>query len=170
MTTLFLAVSLVALLVGPGGMEPAVILTTILDAVAGKGNAVHETEGIIVFHLRLPRIGMAATVGAALAIAGVVFQALLRNPLADPYILGISGGAAFGAIMGIMLGGAMIPLGISAVSFLGAALTVFLLFGIAGGLRERSSHTLLLTGVIINAFFSAVIMFLLAISRSEQLH
>ncbi|HPC74209.1 MAG TPA: iron chelate uptake ABC transporter family permease subunit [Syntrophales bacterium] len=127
-------------------------------------------EKEILFSVRLPRILFAGIVGAALSMAGVVFQALLRNPLADPYILGISGGAAVGAIIGILIGAALLPLGIPLLAFLGAALTVIIVFGIARTGAQLRSNTLLLAGVIVNAFFSAIIMFLISTSTSSDVH
>ena len=118
----------------------------------------------------MPRLLFAGIVGAALSVAGVVFQALLRNPLADPYILGISGGAAVGAIAGILLGAAAVPFGVPGLAFAGALTTLLAVFAVAGAGRDLRSHTLLLAGVIVNAFFNAVIMFLLAVSSSGDLH
>ncbi|MCK9196148.1 MAG: iron ABC transporter permease, partial [Syntrophales bacterium] len=99
----------------------------------------------------------------------VVFQALLRNPLADPYILGISAGSAVGAVTGILLGAEVIILGIPGMAFLGAILAVLVVFGIAGTGRRLETNTLLLTGVMVNAFFSAVILFVFSISDQLQL-
>ncbi len=127
-------------------------------------------EKEIIFSIRLPRILFAGIVGAALSMAGVVFQALLRNPLADPYILGISGGAAVGAIIGILIGASLLPLGIPGLAFLGAVLTVIIVFGIARTGAQLRSNTLLLAGVIVNAFFSAIIMFLISTSTSSDVH
>ncbi len=121
---------------------------------------------------RLPRVFLAVLVGAALACSGVVLQAILRNPLADPYILGISSGAGLGAIIAIISGmtwslWAGSPLAIFA--FIGALTTVWLVWSI-GHFAGRSQVTsLLLAGVVVNAFFSAVIMFLTSIAKSEQL-
>ena len=127
-------------------------------------------EKEIIFSIRLPRILFAGIVGASLSMAGAVFQALLRNPLADPYILGISGGAAVGAIIGILIGAAVLPLGIPGLAFLGAVLTVIIVFGIARTGTQLRSNTLLLAGVIVNAFFSAIIMFLISTSTSSEVH
>ncbi len=127
-------------------------------------------EKEILFSIRLPRILFAGIVGAALSMAGAVFQALLRNPLADPYILGVSGGAAVGAIIGILIGATLLPLGIPGLAFLGAVLTVILVFGIARTGAQLRSNTLLLAGVIVNAFFSAIIMFLISTSSSSDVH
>jgi iron complex transport system permease protein len=145
----------VGLLVGTSGLGPA----EVWDALRGEGTAV-ATD--IVVRVRLPRVVLAALVGASLAAAGVLFQALLRNPLADPYILGVSGGAALGGISVLALGGAF-GLGYAAVppaSFAGAVLTLLLLFAVAGPRGRLAPTTLLLTGVVFNAFASAVIVFL----------
>lgn len=127
-------------------------------------------EKEILFSIRLPRILFAGIVGAALSMAGAVFQALLRNPLADPYILGVSGGAAVGAIIGILIGATLLPLGIPGLAFLGAVLTVIIVFGIARTGAQLRSNTLLLAGVIVNAFFSAIIMFLISTTSSSDVH
>jgi iron complex transport system permease protein len=129
-----------------------------------------DSEKTILFSVRLPRIVFAAIVGASLSSAGVVFQGLLRNPLAEPFILGVSGGAAVGAIAGILLGIAALPFGIPLLAFLGSAVTVILVFLVGKGKSGINSHTLLLAGVIINAFFSAIIMFLISISSRADLH
>jgi len=123
--------------------------------------------------VRVPRIILAAIVGAALACCGVIFQALLRNPLADPYILGISSGAGLGAIIAIVSGFTWTLWGRSPTAvfaFAGALLTVWLVWFI-GRLTGRAHVTgLLLAGVVVNAFFSAMIMFLTSIARSQAVH
>ncbi len=127
----------------------------------------------IFVRVRLPRIILACLVGAALACSGVVFQALLRNPLADPYILGISSGAGLGVIIAVISGIDWMFLGRSPVAFFafaGALGTVWLVWFI-GRLTGKFHVTgLLLAGVVVNAFFSAVIMFLTSIARSQQVH
>jgi iron complex transport system permease protein len=116
----------------------------------------------IVLRVRLPRVLLAALVGAALAVSGVLFQALLRNPLADPYVLGVSGGAAVGGILvmslgaGFGLGQSAVPLG----AFAGAVTTTVVLYAVAGARGRVSATNLLLTGVVFNAFASAAIIFL----------
>lgn len=125
----------------------------------------------IYVRVRLPRILLGAMVGAALACAGVVFQALLRNPLADPYILGISSGAGLGAMIAIISG--ITVLGQSSIAvfaFVGAIATVWLVWAI-GRITGKSSMTgLLLAGVVVNSFFSAIIMFLTTIAKSSEVH
>ena len=127
----------------------------------------------IFFGVRLPRIILAAIVGAALACSGVVLQAILRNPLADPYILGISSGAGLGAIIAVLSGVSWSFLGGSAItlfSFIGAILTVWLVWWIGGFTGKSQITSLLLAGVVVNAFLSALMMFLTSIAQSSQLH
>lgn len=131
--------------------------------------ALKPEDVTILFSLRLPRILFAGLVGASLSTAGVIFQALLRNPLADPYILGISGGSALGAIIGISAGMAVLPLGVPLPAFLGAAVTVILVLAAGGSVKGFSSGTMLLAGVIVNAFFSALIMLVLSLSSHADL-
>jgi iron complex transport system permease protein len=123
----------------------------------------------ILLQIRLPRIILAALVGFALALGGVVFQALLRNPLADPFILGVSSGSAFGAIVGILLGFSL-GVGVPAMSFAGALSTLALLLSFGMKRIAMESSTILLTGVIINAFFSAMIMFFVSVRADAKLH
>ncbi|MGD0275470.1 MAG: iron chelate uptake ABC transporter family permease subunit [Syntrophales bacterium] len=140
-----------------------------IDIRRGFAGILTPIDRTILFSVRLPRILFAGIVGACLSLAGVVFQGLLRNPLADPYILGISGGAAVGAIIGLIIGAGVIPLGVPILAFIGAALTVLIVFGIARTGKTLSTNTLLLAGVMTNAFFSAVILFLMAVSSNADL-
>jgi iron complex transport system permease protein len=123
----------------------------------------------IVLRLRLPRVLLALLVGGGLAIAGTTFQALLRNPLAEPYILGISGGASVGAVLMLALGWAVagswvLPL----AAFAGALLAIALVFRVATSTgRAMDVRVLLLAGVVIAAFFSACIAFILAVSPAR---
>jgi iron complex transport system permease protein len=124
---------------------------------------------LILLKIRLPRVVLAGMVGFGLSLGGVVFQALLRNPLADPFILGISSGAAFGAILGIFLGFTF-TLGIPSLAFAGALLTVYLVLAIGSRRMGMESSSILLTGVIINAFFTAIIMFFISTTGDSRLH
>lgn len=165
-----LTVAILSLLAGTTRIGAAAILKGLWYGWREGYSGLTPPEKTIIFSIRIPRIIFAGIVGASLSTAGVVFQALLRNPLADPYILGVSGGSAVGAILGIILGAGLFPFGIPCMAFLGAILTVILVFGIARTGRELQSNTLLLAGVIVNAFFSAVIMFLISTCRSSELH
>lgn len=125
------------------------------------------TLEVIIWQLRWPRVILAATVGASLSLGGLVFQALLRNPLAEPYILGVSGGSAVGAILGILAGFSLFP-GLTLSSFVGS-LFVLLLVLLLSKRREGNSDSLLLGGVMVNAFCGAIIMFLISVSRTSQM-
>ena len=147
------------LLVGPSALSTGEVWRSLFGEADGAA-------ADIVLRVRLPRVVLAALVGASLAVAGTLFQALLRNPLADPYILGVSGGAALGGISVLALGGA-VGLGYSAVppaAFAGAIVTILLLFAVSGGAGRLSPTTLLLTGVVFNAFASASIVFLASLA------
>jgi iron complex transport system permease protein len=155
---LLLALSL-GLALGPSGLAPG----EVLEALAGNASA---TSADIVLGVRLPRVALAAGVGAALGVAGVVFQALLRNPLADPFVLGVSGGAALAGIAVLALGSTL-GLGYGAVppaAFAGAIGAVLLLLAVTGPAGRLSSTALLLTGVVFNAFASAAIVFLASLA------
>ncbi|HEU4887700.1 MAG TPA: iron ABC transporter permease, partial [Thermoanaerobaculia bacterium] len=123
----------------------------------------------ILLRLRLPRVLLAAAIGATLAVAGVTFQTLLRNPLADPFILGVSGGAAAGAAIATALRLARFPGVVPFVAFLGACGATAAVFLLA----RRRDHTdptrLLLSGLVLNAFFSAVILIAFSLSRQADL-
>jgi iron complex transport system permease protein len=146
-----------------------------LRAVLGgsRAQAAPNPDYEIFVQFRLPRIILACLVGAALACSGVVFQALLRNPLADPYILGISSGAGLGAIIAVISGLSWTLWGrspIAVFAFVGALGTVWLVWFI-GRLTGKFHITgLLLAGVVVNAFFSAVIMLLTSIAKAEQVY
>ena len=143
----------------------------VLDGPGARAAANPDYE--IFVRVRLPRIILACLVGAALASAGVVFQALLRNPLADPYILGISSGAGLGAMIAVISGLNWTLWGrspIAVFAFAGALGTVWLVWFI-GRLTGKFHVTgLLLAGVVVNAFFSAVIMFLTSIAKGEHVY
>ena len=127
----------------------------------------HSTSGEVVRSLRLPRTLAGFACGGLLALAGALLQVLLRNPLADPYVLGISGGAGVGAILAILLG-----LGFAAVngaSFLGALAVMLIVFGLAHGDRSWPQTRLLLTGVIVAAGCGAMVTLILSIAPDHKL-
>jgi iron complex transport system permease protein len=124
-------------------------------------------QGQVVLELRLPRALAAFATGGLLALAGTLMQVLLRNPLADPYVLGVSGGAAVAAL-GAMIAGAAaawLPL----AGFAGALLSTFLVFGLARGEGSWTGTRLLLTGVVVAAGWGALISLLLSLGPSAQL-
>lgn len=131
------------------------------------------SESSIILDLRLPRTISGVLVGAALSLSGAVLQALLRNPLADPFVLGISSGAAAGAVLAILVGVGSTFLGSYAVpgaAFGGALLTLLLVYFIARVEGRIPTQTMLLSGVIVSSFFSAIIMFLISVTSNEQIH
>ncbi len=139
----------------------------LLRVVFGQSSQISSDYGLIVVNIRLPRILLGVTVGASLSVAGTSFQALLRNPLADPYVLGVSMGASLGAILALILephltisplfAALLTPLG----AFLGAAATITAVYFLGRREGQLDSATLLLGGVIISSFLSAIIMFLM---------
>ncbi len=142
-------------------------LRAVLAALAGGGTAEART---IVLELRLPRAALASLVGGGLALSGAVFQALLRNPLAEPYILGVSGGAAVGAVGAVVLGlGVRAPWSVPLAALAGAVGAVLLVFRIAAGVgRALDTRVLLLAGVVVGAFFNAIILLLLTLADVES--
>ena len=160
LAVLLAASLLVGLAAGPSEVGPARALATLFGADPSSPTA------DIVWRVRLPRVVLGALVGAALACSGVLFQALLRNPLADPFVLGVSGGAALGGILALSLAGPL-GLGYAAVppaAFAGAVGATVLLYAIAGSRARFSPTQLLLTGVVFNAFASAGIVFLASVA------
>ena len=145
------------------------VVVTLLSPLVGSSDATFARawQGIspdkeILFSVRLPRVLLAGLAGGALALAGVIFQALLRDALATPFTLGVSNGAALGAVLAICFGwrtAGVIPI-IWLCAFVGALVTIAVVAGIASEGRRMSSFTLLLTGVAINSMAMAAILFL----------
>ncbi len=133
------------------------------------GDDIKVSEAVIVGQLRLPRLLLASLAGASLSLSGVVFQGILRNPLAEPFILGVSGGAATGAVLALTLGLSSIW-GISLPAFVGALATMVMVLAIANRRGGMNTASIVLTGVMINAFFTAVIMFIISTTTDQKLH
>jgi iron complex transport system permease protein len=151
---------LLALLIGSVPLRVA----EVLDALFAQSSGIAHD---IVWQLRLPRALAAFVCGALLASAGVLLQVLLRNPLADPYVLGISGGAALGALGG-MLAGAALGL-INLLAFGGALAAMAIVFALSFRAGDWNPHRLLLTGVVLSAGFAALISLILAVAPQAQL-
>lgn len=124
-------------------------------------------ERDIIWNIRLPRVILGILVGAGLAGCGAVFQGLLRNPLAEPYTLGVSGGAALGVSLGVIAAIAAIYLPF--LAFAGSALSIFLVYSLASR-KNFSNPTLILGGVILSFLFSSIVFLILSISKAEDVH
>ena len=160
MATALALIAIFALATGPSRVGMSEVIDLMLGGEADA--AVRD----IVLGVRLPRVILGVLVGAALASAGAVFQALLRNPLADPYVLGVSGGAALAGISMLALASqfALSTAAVPLAAFAGGLFATALLYWVSGG-RGRSSPTgLLLTGVVFNSFASAAIIFVASLA------
>lgn len=156
--------SLAAMMLSVGVGSVSVAPGDVVAVILGEGSNLQQT---LVLELRLPRTLSAFATGGLLAVAGALMQVLLRNPLADPYVLGLSGGAAVGALFAMLagLGGFMI----SGSAFAGALLATLMVFGLAHGTGSWTPSRLLLTGVVVAAGWGAVITLMLAISPAQRL-
>jgi iron complex transport system permease protein len=144
--------ALLCVFIGPGDLT----LPRVIEALGGRGDLITRT---ILFKLRLPRLALATSVGAALAASGVVFQALLRNPLAEPYILGVSNGCAVGAVLGYLVGAG--PIGLLLLAFGGGAIVVFMVLFISRNTFGTESASMLLAGSMVGAISAAILFMLL---------
>ena len=150
---------MLALTVGSFKVAYADVFAALLGHEGGGGD--------VVLQLRLPRAIAGFACGGLLALAGALMQVLLRNPLADPYVLGISGGAGVGAMFAILIG--LPVLGIDGLAFLGALGAMFIVFGLAHGDGSWTQTRLLLTGVIVAAGCGALVALMLAIAEEHKL-
>jgi iron complex transport system permease protein len=149
-----------AVAVGSVPLTPAETLAVL----TGGGEPLHRT---LILELRLPRTLAAFATGGLLAVAGALMQVLLRNPLADPYVLGLSGGAAVGALLAMLAGLGTVV--VSGSAFIGAMISTLIVFGLAHGTGSWTPTRLLLTGVVVAAGWGAFISFMLAVSPTEEL-
>ena len=133
-----------------------------------RGDELPSEYRLFVFEIRLPRILLGVLVGAALAVAGAGFQALLRNPLADPYVLGVSSGAALGAILSLAVAGRA-SVATPLAAFAGALASIAAVYFLGRREGQLDSFTLLLAGIICASFLSAVIMFLMTTLAGQHL-
>lgn len=166
-SAVMLAVLAACMIIGLAAGSTGVGFGALLQSLQGAQGA--GVSGEIIWRLRFPRVLLAGLVGATLSLGGMVFQAILRNPLAEPYILGVSGGSAIGAIAGILLGLARFP-GVWLCAFSGSLAALAVLFFMARGQVMFRANTLLLSGVMVNAFCAAVIMFLVSLAQDSRLH
>jgi len=162
-----LVVVFIALLVGSADLS----VGAVLGALLGRDGP-DSVATVVTLSLRLPRILVAALAGGALAVAGVAFQALTRNPLAEPSILGVSNGAAFGVVLAQIFGlglDVLAALGLAAFAFAGALVAAGAVYVIAAAGAGIAIQTLLLSGVIVGIFFSSAITVLISIVDFNRL-
>jgi len=158
-----LALLSIALALSVGSIH--VPLADVGPALFGDGSG--TLNGEVVRNLRLPRALAGFACGGLLALAGALLQVLLRNPLADPYVLGISGGAGVGALLALLLGLSLV--GVNAFAFAGALGAMFIVFGLAHGDGSWTQTRLLLTGVIVAAGCGAAVALMLSIAPEHKL-
>lgn len=156
--------SVASLMVALAAGSLSVPLGEVFAALAGADTPTRA----IVLDLRLPRALAGFACGGLLALAGALMQVLLRNPLADPYVLGISGGAGVGALSAMLLG--LAGLGIAGFSFVGALAAMLLVFGLAHGDGSWTQTRLLLTGVVVAAGCGAVVALILTLAPEQKIH
>lgn len=163
----------VAMLVAAGiGVIP-IPVKVIVQSIGQKFGLFRDVQitdyyQVTLWQLRIPRIVMSVLAGAALAICGGVFQSIFRNPVCDPYILGISSGASLGAAVAFILGWDAVVFGITLPALVTALLTLLLILGIARLKGKHNTNTLLLIGIALNFFISAVITLLVVVNQKEM--
>jgi iron complex transport system permease protein len=165
---LLIILAALATAIGSEHVSVAAIFKVIIATLTGRASDVTPEQQIIIAEIRLPRVLMAILVGAALSVAGSAYQALLRNPLADPYILGVSTGAAVGAIVATVFAES-IPVSRPLAAFTGAVLTIAVVYALGQGRRGEASDRLILAGVITNTFLSSIVIFMLTAASGSRL-
>lgn len=162
-----LAVVVAGLAIGPVRLPPGGVMLELLDQLpmVDVDSGLDDREAAIVTRIRLPRVVLGLLVGAMLALAGGCYQGAFRNPLAEPYLLGVAAGAGLGVTVAIVVRGGVageVPVTVPVAAFVGAlgAVALTYLLGAAGG-RDRSPATLILAGVAVSAFLAAAQAFLL---------
>jgi iron complex transport system permease protein len=168
LAVLLLGCVVLALKVGAVPISVTDLMVNLGRVVIGQSDQLPTEYRLIVFELRLPRILLGILVGAALSVSGASFQALLRNPLADPFVLGVSSGAAVGSIVALIVAPNLTlvtPVG----AFLGAMATVAAVYFLGRREGQLDSSTLLLGGIITASFLSAIIMFLMTTLAGRDL-
>ncbi len=171
LSVLSVIVSFVLLFLGSDALRPYEAFIGLKSAVTG--NLGSGTVNTILFQVRLPRILLALITGGSLAAAGAGFQAILKNPLADPYVLGISSGAALGVIASLYINVFMSIAGISSTivfAFGGAILTLYIVYRLGSIDGKIPPHTMLLSGVMVNAIIFAAILLIVSINSSLNLY
>jgi iron complex transport system permease protein len=154
--TLFISTS-----IGSTNHSPTLDIGTIIKVLNGEAN---EIDKVIIYQIRFPRALTAIFAGGGLAVAGAILQAMLRNPLAEPYILGISSGSAFGAILSIALIGTFSFVLTPITALLGSTVVIIVVYMLGKRRGTIDINTMLLSGIMIGAFFSALILIIITLS------
>ncbi len=182
---LLVASAFLGLMAGPAGPIstedlPGMNFATFLSIILGDGGSVNPVHRLIIMDIRLPRVLMGGLIGASLAVAGVAMQGMFRNPMADPFIVGVSAGAGLGAAMSILMDISLMGmLGVSTsvvpqnyslpiMAFLGALGTLFVVYNMAKVGGRVDVKTLLLAGIAIGSFLSAVTALMMYVSGDEM--
>lgn len=165
LTGVLFLLSFVSLAVGAAAIPVGDVGAALWSGLTGSSDTLAAEHRTIVLAVRLPRLLLGMIVGAALAVAGAGYQALLRNPLADPYVLGVSSGAALGAILSLVVAARLAPL----AAFVGAVLTIAAVYFLGQRRSELAPYTLLLAGIIMASFLSGLIVFLLYLLSGRDL-
>ncbi len=166
---LFIGLSLIALSVGPANIPVDQTVRILLSGPETVSEGIKSTSHNIIWNLRFPRILAGAVTGAALAVSGMVYQAIFKNPMSDPFVLGISSGAAFSVAFASYIGIVTAAAGVwtvPIVAFAGSLGTSMLIFVLSNGIR-RSPTTLLLTGIALNFLLSALMTLFLYLNRAQ---
>jgi iron complex transport system permease protein len=144
------------------------ILNIFIGTVNIPANKILEPAFFEILKLRLLRALLAISAGACLSVAGVILQAVLRNPLAEPYVLGVSSGAGLGAVIGLLF--ISLSMAVSAAAFIGGLVTIFLVYKLARIDGRMSPENMIIAGIIVNGFLSSVLMFFVSNSSSGNIH
>jgi iron complex transport system permease protein len=173
LSILSLLLAMVCLQLGTQYIGLGKILALLSSSVLGSAsdNEALRTTGVILLQVRLPRVFLGFLVGSCLASVGVALQALLRNPLADPYVLGVSSGAALGVAIAVLFGIGTTVLALSLLpvcGFAGGLVALLVIYRMAATSDRLPIHSVLLAGVILNAIFSALIMFITSIMEPNR--
>ncbi|NCY08833.1 MAG: iron ABC transporter permease, partial [Actinobacteria bacterium] len=167
LAALFAMTALLSLATGAFRIPLGDLLRIIVDGPAR--DTVDSIAHDVFWQVRLPRVVLAVVVGASLAVAGVLMQGIFRNPLAEPATVGVSAGAAVGAVLAIIVGLNQLPLGVQIAAFLGGTLSTALVYVLSRTDGKTEVVTLILTGIAINAFAGAVIGFAVFVADDDEI-
>ena len=145
-----------------------IVLNIFIGAVKVPADKIFEPAFFEILKLRLFRALLAVAVGAGLSVAGVILQTVLRNPLAEPYVLGVSSGAGLGAVIGLLF--VSLGIGVNITAFLGGIITIFLVYKLAKIDGRMSPENMIIAGIIVNGLLSSILMFFISNSSSANIH